>query len=53
MGSGTTAVAALREKRNFVGYEINEDYLKLANDRIAVVKQELTTLDLFNNPVGC
>jgi site-specific DNA-methyltransferase (adenine-specific) len=44
MGSGTTAVAALREKRNFVGYEINDDYLKLANKRITVAMQELATL---------
>lgn len=34
MGSGTTAVAALNLKRNFVGYELNEDYIKLANSRI-------------------
>jgi site-specific DNA-methyltransferase (adenine-specific) len=51
MGSGTTAVASLKEKRNFTGYEINKDYLKLANDRIALVKQELTTL--FDIQPGC
>lgn len=44
MGSGTTAVSSLKEGRNFVGYEINEDYIELANKRIAVVKQESITL---------
>lgn len=30
LGSGTTAIAAKRLKRNAVGYEINPDYIKLA-----------------------
>ncbi len=34
MGSGTTAISALKSKRNFVGYEISEDYIELANKRI-------------------
>jgi site-specific DNA-methyltransferase (adenine-specific) len=34
MGSGTTAVAALKTGRNYIGYEINEEYIKLANARI-------------------
>lgn len=34
MGSGTTAVACINEKRNFIGFEIREDYAKLANKRI-------------------
>jgi len=34
MGSGTTAVSALKSGRYFTGYEISEDYLKLANKRI-------------------
>jgi DNA modification methylase len=33
-GSGTTAVAALTNRRNFVGCELNPDYAKLAEDRI-------------------
>ncbi len=35
MGSGTTAVAALRSGRKFVGYEIVEEYVALAKKRIA------------------
>jgi DNA modification methylase len=34
MGSGTTAVAALKSDRKFVGYEINTEYIKLAGKRI-------------------
>ena len=41
-GSGSTCVAAIREKRNFIGIELNEDYYKIACDRIAREKQKLT-----------
>lgn len=34
MGSGQTALAALKAGRHFVGYEVIEDYCKLANRRI-------------------
>jgi len=34
MGSGTTAIAALKSDRKFIGYEINNDYIKLAEKRI-------------------
>lgn len=34
MGSGQTALAALKAGRHFVGYEANEEYLKLAEKRI-------------------
>jgi len=34
MGSGTTAVAALRSGRRFVGYENNPEYVSLALERI-------------------
>lgn len=35
MGSGSTALAALQAKRHFVGYDIDPDYVKLAENRIA------------------
>ncbi|MDR2170278.1 MAG: site-specific DNA-methyltransferase [Planctomycetaceae bacterium] len=44
MGSGTTAVAAIKTKRNYIGYDINEEYIKLANDRIKLACQESITL---------
>lgn len=34
MGSGSTGVAALNLHRNFIGYEQNEDYFKIAQDRL-------------------
>ncbi len=34
MGSGQTALAAIKTKRYFVGYEINENYAKLSESRI-------------------
>jgi DNA modification methylase len=34
IGSGTTAVAAYRHKRNFIGMEISEKYCKMANERL-------------------
>jgi site-specific DNA-methyltransferase (adenine-specific) len=44
MGSGTTAVAAIKAKRNYIGYDINEDYIKLANNRIKNAMQDSITL---------
>ncbi|WP_029608809.1 DNA-methyltransferase [Mycoplasma simbae] len=35
MGSGTTGVASLKMKRNFIGIEINSDYFKIAKNRIS------------------
>ena len=40
MGSGTTAIAAIKNNRNFVGYEINEKYINLANNRILNLKEK-------------
>ena len=34
MGSGTTALACKRNKRNFIGFEINKEYIDIANKRI-------------------
>ncbi len=34
MGSGTTAIAALKSNRNYVGFEINEEYVKLTEQRV-------------------
>ena len=45
MGSGTTAIAALQSGRKYVGYEIDEGYVKLAEERIASSGEQLK-LDL-------
>ena len=34
MGSGTTGVACKELNRNFIGFEINENYFNIAKDRI-------------------
>ena len=40
MGSGTTAIAALKSRRHFIGFEISEEYFILANKRIKEVKEQ-------------
>ena len=34
MGSGTTAIAAMNTNRNFIGFELDETYYNIANERI-------------------
>jgi site-specific DNA-methyltransferase (adenine-specific) len=35
IGSGQTAIAAINNQRNYVGYEINPEYIQLAEERIS------------------
>jgi len=42
MGSGSTAIAALKSGRNYFGYDIDAEYIKLAESRIAPHKQQLS-----------
>ena len=42
MGSGTTAVACIKEKRHFIGFELNKDYYDKACRRISAEKRQLT-----------
>ena len=44
MGSGTTAIAAIREKRHYIGFELNEEYY---NKSLARIKKELSQPKLF------
>ncbi len=41
MGSGQTAIACLKTDRIFIGYEVDSNYVKLANKRIGVLKGRL------------
>lgn len=34
IGSGTTAIAAINTKRNYIGFELDENYFKIAQKRI-------------------
>ena len=45
MGSGSTGVAAVRLKRNFIGMELDDDYFKAAKERIE--KADRSTLASF------
>ena len=40
MGSGTTAIAAIRAKRNFIGFELMPEYYDKANKRIEIERQQ-------------
>ena len=42
IGSGTTAIAALETARRFIGIELQEKYVDIANARIAQYFQELS-----------
>jgi len=44
MGSGTTAIAALRERRSYIGFELNREYFDKAQQRI---REELQQPTLF------
>jgi modification methylase len=41
MGSGTTAIAALKNNRKYVGFEISQEYIKLTEHRTAPFKNML------------
>jgi len=42
MGSGTTAVAAVRSERKFVGYEIFQEYIDLAEKRVKPLLERIS-----------
>jgi len=41
MGSGTTAISALKSDRKYVGYEISKEYIELAEKRIDPYKSQV------------
>ena len=42
MGSGTTAVACIKEKRHYIGFELNKDYFDKACWRIDAERRQLS-----------
>ena len=42
MGSGTTAIACIKEKRHFIGFELSKEYFEKAIRRIEQEKSQLT-----------
>jgi site-specific DNA-methyltransferase (adenine-specific) len=45
MGSGTTGVACINTNRNFIGIELDEDYFKIAEERIQNAQKEKAELE--------
>ena len=41
VGSGSTCLSAIKDKRNYVGYDIDSEYVKLAEKRIANYTNQL------------
>jgi len=41
MGSGTTIIASILSKRNYIGVEISEHYFNIAKRRIEEMKNKL------------
>lgn len=44
MGSGQTAIAAIKTKRHYVGYDINDNYVKMARKRIGDFSQRIISI---------
>ena len=42
MGSGTTAIACIKERRHFIGFELNKEYFNKACKRIDLEQRQLT-----------
>jgi len=40
-GSGATCIAAIKAGRHYIGYDIKEEYVKLAESRIRAYKEQL------------
>lgn len=47
MGSGTTAIACHRLNRNFIGFELDEEYHRLSVDRYEKEKSQTTKFDFI------
>jgi site-specific DNA-methyltransferase (adenine-specific) len=45
MGSGTTAVACIHSQRQFIGFDTNMEYIKIANRRIKDAVSEISPID--------
>ena len=42
MGSGTTAIACIKERRHFIGFELSKEYFDKAVKRIKAEQAQLT-----------
>ena len=51
IGLGTTAIAAINTKRNFIGFELDKDYFEIAQNRIKERQNEISLLDVETSEV--
>ena len=53
IGSGTTAVASKKLNRNYIGFEISEEYCKIAEKRVSELEaQEINLLNWLDELLG-
>lgn len=45
IGSGSTAVAAIQQQRNYIGFDISEEYCDYARKRVSSLKYQFRLLD--------
>jgi DNA modification methylase len=50
MGSGTTAIVAQNIGRNWIGIELNPEYVKIAEDRIKQETQQINMMQAMGRP---
>ncbi|PTD94163.1 hypothetical protein C9439_03710 [archaeon SCG-AAA382B04] len=48
LGSGTTAIACKKLSRDYLGMEINKEYIKIAKKRLNKIRGEKVTLKEYN-----
>lgn len=46
-GSGSTSVAAYRLQRDFIGFEIDDDYYEMSNKWLASIQKQLSIFDIL------
>jgi len=51
MGSGTTAIAAMRENRNFIGFELDPCFYETCIKRIEAEKENQDVEEKKSEPV--
>lgn len=49
LGTGTTAVSCVEQNRHYIGFEISEKYLEIADERIEKAKR---SRDFNTLPIG-
>ena len=51
-GAGTTALACLKNNRNYIGFDISEEYIKITKERIKEYSQQSTLIPLAEKQQG-